>query len=199
MRTVLAPLLLVLLLVSPAGAQAPAQGPAPADLISALRQGGYVLYFRHTATDHTQNDSRMTSFEDCANQRNLVDQGRSDARMIGASLRALSVPIGTVVTSPHCRTVETAELAFGRGEKLNEAGYKSDEARYSALRKLLVAKPRRGTNTVVVGHGSPIQAIAGISLGEGDIAVVRPLEDRFEVLARIRVQDWAALVAAFGK
>jgi broad specificity phosphatase PhoE len=201
MRTTLA--LLLAFFASVVEAQAPAQAPAPAELISALRQGGYVLYFRHTATDHTQNDSRMTSFEDCANQRNLVDQGRSDARMIGVSLRTLSIPIGKIFTSPHCRTVETAELAFGRGEKLNEARYstgtKDDEARYAELRKLLAVKPAPKVNTVIVGHGAPIQAITGMSLGEGDIMVIRPLESRFEVLTRIRVQDWPALNAAVGK
>ena len=29
-------------------------------------RGGYVLYFRHAATDFSQNDARMTSFEDCS-------------------------------------------------------------------------------------------------------------------------------------
>jgi hypothetical protein len=40
-------------------------------LVQKLREGGYVLYMRHAATDFSQNDSRMTSYEDCANQRNL--------------------------------------------------------------------------------------------------------------------------------
>jgi broad specificity phosphatase PhoE len=214
MRITAALLLFTLHLAAPARAQAPLapQGQAPqssarqlssADIVNALREGGYVLYFRHTATDHTQNDSRMTSFDDCADQRNLVDKGREDARMIGSSLRALSIPIGRVYTSPHCRTVETAELAFGRGEKLNEvrysAGTGAEPPHYAELRRLLAAKPARGTNTVIVGHGAPIQTIAGLSLGEGDIEVLWPLDTRFELAARIRVEDWPALNAATGR
>jgi hypothetical protein len=60
----------------------------------ALRRGGYVLYFRHAATDMSKNDAGMTSFDDCPTQRNLVDRGRDDARTIGAAIRALGIPIG---------------------------------------------------------------------------------------------------------
>src|SRR5262245_7198816 len=51
-------------------APAPLQG---ADLLDALRAGGHVIYVRHADTDHSQNDRRMTSAEDCATQRNLTD------------------------------------------------------------------------------------------------------------------------------
>ena len=99
---------------APAAAPPPrSRLPAPA-LLSALRAGGYILYFRHTATDFGQNDEQMTGFEDCANQRNLTDGGRADARAIGAAIRSLGIPIGEVLASPFCRTRETAELIFGR-------------------------------------------------------------------------------------
>jgi hypothetical protein len=99
--------------------------------------------------------------------------------------------------SPYCRTVETAQLAFARGEKMNEARYagsaKGEAEGYTELRKLFTTRPKAGLNTVIIGHGSPIQAVSGLYLGEGDIAVIRPLDDRFEVYAVIRVQDWATL------
>ena len=63
---------LALVLAAPAGALAqsaaatPLRGP---ELLVALRAGGYILYFRHADTDHSQNDQRMTSVEDCATQR----------------------------------------------------------------------------------------------------------------------------------
>ena len=114
---------------------------APQAAADALRRGGYVLYFRHAATDMSKNDAGMTSFDDCPTQRNLVDRGRDDARAIGAAIRALGIPIGKVRASPFCRTVETAELAFGRAEKTAEARggpvRADDPARYAPLRKLL--------------------------------------------------------------
>jgi broad specificity phosphatase PhoE len=42
-----------------------------------------VLYIRHTSTDFGQNDAKMTGYEDCANQRNLTDKGRQEARAVG--------------------------------------------------------------------------------------------------------------------
>src|SRR5262252_5701360 len=60
-------------------------------VLSELRHGGYVLYFRHAATDFSQNDERMKSYEDCTTQRNLVDRGRADARAAGAAIRELKI------------------------------------------------------------------------------------------------------------
>ena len=170
---------------------------APRAAVDALRRGGYVLYFRHAATDMTKNDAGMKSFDDCPTQRNLVDRGRDDARAVGAAIKALGIPIGKVRASPYCRTVETAELAFGRAEKTAEARggpvRADDAARYAPLRKLLSERPAPGTNDVIVSHGNPFYAVAGLPyLAEGEAAVVLPTGDGFRVVARIRVEDWPA-------
>ena len=68
-----------------AGASAPIRSSAPdarhrlqgAALVRALRDGGLIIYFRHTATDFSKNDQQMRGFDDCANQRPLNDQGRT--------------------------------------------------------------------------------------------------------------------------
>ncbi len=170
---------------------------APPAAVDALRRGGYVLYFRHAATDMTKNDAGMKSFDDCPTQRNLVDRGRDDARAVGAAIKALGIPIGRVRASPYCRTVETAELMFGRAEKTAEVRggpvRADDPARYAALRKLLSARPAPGANDVIVSHGNPFHAVAGPPyLAEGEAAVVLPTGDGFRVIARIRVEDWPA-------
>ena len=82
-----------------------------------MRKGGYVLYIRHTSTDFSRDDSKSTSFEDCANQRPLTDKGRDEARAMAGHLKRLGIPIDRVYASPFCRTVETAMLAFGKAEK----------------------------------------------------------------------------------
>src|SRR6266496_2352656 len=71
----------------------PSRELAPAQLLAELLKGGYVLYFRHAATDFSENDERMKSYEDCANQRNLIDKGRADARAAGAAIRELRIPV----------------------------------------------------------------------------------------------------------
>src|SRR5437762_8473656 len=78
---------------------------APAQLLAELRKGGYILYFRHTATDFSKNDEGMKSFEDCANQRNLIDKGRAEARAAGVAIRRLGIPVERVLASPLFPTV----------------------------------------------------------------------------------------------
>jgi hypothetical protein len=46
-----------------------------------------------------------------------VRRNPQNSRAIGEAIRALDVPIGPVLASPLCRTVETAVLAFGFAEK----------------------------------------------------------------------------------
>jgi phosphohistidine phosphatase SixA len=201
--------LVALLLWAPAGSQTaelqrsslPSRELAPAQLLAELLNGGYILYFRHAATDFSQNDERMKSFEDCAHQRNLVDRGRSDARAAAAAIRRLGIPVERVLASPFCRTVETAQLLFGRAEKMQEVrGGPSAPAgseRYAALRKILATPVPAGTNLAVVGHGNPFHSVAGPPyLAEGEAAVIRPLGADFQIVARIPVDRWDALASA---
>lgn len=172
---------------------------ADPQLIGELRKGGYILYIRHTSTDFSKDDSKMRSFEDCASQRPLTDRGRDEARAVAGHLRRLGIPIGKVYASPFCRTVETALLAFGKAEKVNDARggpvKSEDPKRYDGLRTLLSAPPASGKNDVISSHGNPYFALFGPPyLAEGEVAVVRPGGNgRFETVARIRLGDWDSL------
>src|SRR5256885_8764233 len=42
----------------------PSRELAPAQLLAELRKGGYILYFRHAATDFSQNDEKMKRSEE---------------------------------------------------------------------------------------------------------------------------------------
>ena len=181
-----------------------ARAPQPlagAALVDALRQGGYVLYFRHTSTDFGQNDDRMTGYEDCTRQRNLTDAGRAEARAIGAAIRALGIPIGRVLASPFCRTRETAELMFGRATIANAVRggpAQADGDRYTELKALLANPVAGGVDLVIVSHGNPYRAIVGGPyLAEGEAAVIEPRgNEGFRVVAQIRKDEWAALATA---
>jgi len=186
----------------PSLAAAPdAQTLADRPLLAALKAGGLVLYFRHASTDFGQNDDEMTGYEDCARQRNLTDAGRAEARTIGAAIARLGVPVGDVLASPFCRTMETARLIFGRATATPavRGGPASGVApdRYAGLRQLLSTAPPPGTNVAIVSHGNPFRAVAGESyLAEGEAAVIRPLgSDGFRIVARIAKDGWDALAA----
>lgn len=151
-------------------------------LLTALREGGYVIYIRHAITDRSQMDSDLSDLTNCATQRNLTDEGRDQARLIGDSIGALGIPIGQVLTSELCRARETAELAFGQAtptpdlSSYDTAGSETGvSARIEALRQLLATPPAPGTNTVLVGHQFNIGDAAGVSLAEGEAAIFLPL------------------------
>lgn len=217
MRTCAIVFAFVLATAVPAAAQAPAsygttQTPAAAEraapalegraLVDALRRGGYVLYLRHTSTDFSQNDAAMTSYADCASQRNLTDAGRAEARAIAAGLRALRIPIGEVLASPYCRTMESGRLAFGKATpspavRGGPAQTESAE-RYAELRRLLSTPLAGATNLAISSHGNPFNAVAGPPyLAEGEIAVVQPQGNgAFRIVARVTKTGWTELATA---
>ena len=182
-------------------AETPSESLTGAALLQTLRGGGLILYFRHTSTDFGQNDDAMSGYEDCARQRNLTDNGRDEARRIGAAIKRLDIPIGDVLVSPFCRTRETAQLIFGRATVAPavRGGPARPETndRYAELRKLLSTPPRAGTNLAIASHGNPFRAVTDTQyLAEGEAAVIRPLGAQgFRIVARIPKDGWDALTA----
>jgi phosphohistidine phosphatase SixA len=160
---------------------------APWDL---LRGGGQVVLLRHTTTTPGAGDPPGFRLDACATQRNLTDPGRDEARRIGAAFRARGIPVGAVLSSPWCRCLETARLAFGRAEPWpalsNLFGDRSREAeQVAAMRARVSQRPAEG-NLVLVTHGVTIQALTGQSVAQGEFLVVTPEGDgRFRVAGRV--------------
>jgi broad specificity phosphatase PhoE len=166
-----------------------------------LQRGGVVLVIRHAATDFSKPDQDPVDLKDCRTQRNLSAEGRRDARRIGQGARRLQLRIGAVLSSPFCRTRETARLAFGRATVspalLNTITADHDAAwrrQIRAARRLLAAKPASGRITVLVTHGSVVGDATGHTLEEGETLVFRPVGGvRFRLLGRILPREWLAL------
>jgi broad specificity phosphatase PhoE len=164
--------------------------------VERLREGGYVVTFRHAATDSGVDTTEDLS--DCSRQRNLDAEGRRQSREIGRAFERLDIPVGRVLASPFCRTRDTAQLAFGRVQPtralLSVEFFPSPEAgRRKGLRRLLRAEPADGTNTVLVTHGSAILDAIGAEPEEGDAVIVEPGEGRrgYAVVADVPVGAWS--------
>ena len=176
------------------------QSGGPLEVVDRLRQGGYVVFLRHAATDHSQRDRFGVPLTDCSGQRNLTEAGREQARSIGRAWHELEIPVGNVLASGYCRTRETAELAFGRativpaltGIPTERVGTYSGRVR--ALRRLLGARPGDGENLVIVGHIANLEAATRVEIDEGDAAVFEPLgESRYRLVARVPASAWPQL------
>jgi phosphohistidine phosphatase SixA len=170
-------------------------GGVPARLVERLREGGYVVAFRHAATDSgidTTND-----LSDCSKQRNLNAEGRRQSRGIGQAFDRMEIPVDEVLASPFCRTRDTARLAFGRVEPsralLSVEFFASPrEGRRKGLRRMLATEPRRGTNTVLVSHGSAIVDATEVDPEEGDAVIVQPQRRGrgFAVVSTVTADEW---------
>jgi broad specificity phosphatase PhoE len=200
LRGLAAPAGVACILAAIAGSAGAAPDADPA-LARALQQGGLVLAMRHAATDFSKPDQDSVDLADCRTQRNLSAQGRADARTIGRGVRRLKLRIGAVLSSPFCRTKETARLAFGRftvSPALLNTIVAQHDARWRrqirAARRLLGTKPAPGTLTVLVTHGSVVGDTTGHTLEEGETLVFRPLgSSRFTLLGRILPREWRTL------
>jgi phosphohistidine phosphatase SixA len=153
-------------------------------LFAALKQGGYVIYLRHAASDATQNDLDPVDFANCASQRNLSEDGRVQAKAIGKAMAALGIAADKVLASPYCRTKETAALAFGTVETAEPLRYSdampenAQAALIEQLKRMLGIIPTAGKNTVMVGHSSNMKAAAGTwPRTEGGAVVLQPKSD----------------------
>jgi phosphohistidine phosphatase SixA len=202
---------LLLALAVLAGCGGAAEKPAadarlgPLQLVEALREGGYVLYLRHTHTDRSREDDPAVDLDDCSTQRNLSGEGREQAREIGSGFRSLDIPVGPVRSSEYCRTRETAELAFGAYEAepgLTGFPEESDPEygpRVRRTEELLAQKPPEGENTVLVAHVKNLEEVAALTIEEGELAVFEPLGGRsYRLRGRIPQDLWADLVAQAG-
>ena len=177
-----------------------------AALIDALRAGGFNLYFRHAATDWSQQD-RVKAVDDWLSCdptriRQLAEQGRETARNIGAAMRRLRVPVNEVLASPYCRTMETARL-LGLGEvrpsneviNLRVASYFGGrESVIVTARRLLGSATAEGGNRVIVAHGNVARDATPVYPGEAEMVVFRPDgEGGFTVVGRVSPATWQSL------
>jgi broad specificity phosphatase PhoE len=190
-------LLLLAIGVAPAAVQAQTK-----ELADALRQGGFVIYFRHADTGPAAPDPPSVDLARCETQRNLNDKGRTEAVEIGKQFERLGVPVGAVLASQFCRCWQTAELAFGRYEidpllTGVPRGPEHAQARREAsdaLRKLLATVPPMGKNTVLVSHGFNLIDLEGLYLStQGEAAIYRPDgHGGYQLVARVLPNEWAS-------
>lgn len=177
-------------------------------IVDALRDGGYVMYFRHAPTDWLDTDllESEASISSCdRNQmRQLSEEGRATARAVGDAMRRLGVPVSAVYASEYCRTTETARLlGFGPVETTRDvlntlaADYAGGrEALADKARTRLSTPPPSGSNTVLVGHGNVFLLVAGLRPPEAGAAIVQPSGNgEFEVLGVLSADDWVEMAA----
>jgi phosphohistidine phosphatase SixA len=152
----------------------------------AMRAPGAVVVLRHSYAPGGF-DPPDAKLDDCTTQRNLDDNGRVQARRIGEAFRKNAVTVGQVLSSPRCRCLDTARLAFGRVEPwevlqgaLNDAELR--RTRLAEVRKAVDAHTT-GPLLVLVTHGSVVTDLTGLNIKMGELVVLRRAPDGTRVVA----------------
>jgi phosphohistidine phosphatase SixA len=185
-----------------------AQSLSGAELVAALRKGGYVLVMRHASSPLATPDKDTADPENTALERQLDESGRETAREMGSAMKQLGIPIGTVFSSPAYRALETVRLAsLGTPRPVpelnvgaqNMAQAAADSTRAAWLRKEVAEGTRFGTDTLIVTHAPNILAAfrdSASGLVDGETLVFRP-DGRggANLVARVKIEEWAHLVA----
>ncbi len=173
---------------------------APDALIERMQAGGLVIYWRHAATDRSQRDTDLADMSRCEGQRNLDDRGHEQARQVGEGFERHAIPVERILSSPFCRNVDSARIAFGedswevRDDLFNVPPVRDRQRQQElveALRRYLVTAPGdAGKNVVIVGHNINLQQAARVRIDEGEIAVFEPGSDSPRVLGVLTPDDF---------
>jgi len=175
---------------------------------AALKQGGYVIVFRHGATTVDKGGTDPMGAgrgKSTATERQLSPRGRQAAREIGSAFKTLRIPIGAVYTSQLQRAVDTGRLISGKEvtttADLSEAGEHvtpgEKDRRAEAMLKIAATRPAKGTNTVLVSHKPNIVDAFGkdwSDVGEGEASIFKPDgSGKFVFVGRVQANDWSEL------
>ena len=146
------------------------------DVWEALRTPGSVVVLRHSYAPGAFDppDARL---EDCSTQRNLDESGKAQARRVGEAFRAHNITVGKVLSSPRCRCLETARLAFKEPEPwlILQGGRPNTEPLRNAVTAIRKAmdEHRDGPPLVLVTHGFVVTALTGLDIKMGAFVVLK--------------------------
>lgn len=183
-RSVLIGLILLPLFIITASANTLDQFPEKSSekLWAELKTNGTVILIRHALAPGT-GDPANFNLNNCATQRNLSEQGRAQARSIGAELRNRGIKIKQVLSSQWCRCLETAKLmnvGLVKPEPVLNSFFQdrsSAKAQTEALRQIIARHRQDQGFLVMVTHQVNITALTDIFPSSGGIVVVRGKAD----------------------
>ena len=165
-----------------------------------LREGGNVVFMRHGKTDMLATDVAGAGHDDCRDQRNLSPMGRDASRELGDAWRLLALEASEVWSSPMCRCIDTAMLAFGRAMAAPDLAPDPSApdgmmAAGQALLRLAAPPVAAGTNRIVVAHIFNARGALGVIPEEGEALILRPGPGGRPVVAgRLTATQWGDLV-----
>ena len=135
-----------------------------------IKNGNYTLYFRHSHRNKidtiiAHDILELLNANHIEGSSCLSSQGKKDAKLVGQIFAKIEMQVGTIISSPICRSKEMAEIAFGRIDVvdysfiyrplLNEREYKLHSEK---IKKALIKyEPKNKNNTIITAHASTLE------------------------------------------
>ncbi len=169
-------------------------------LVSALREGGYVIVMRHARSPRQTPNADTANPDNINRERQLDETGRNDAIAMGASIRRLAIPIVEVESSPTYRTRETARLAGFQEVQIreylgNQSMGNSSDAFTNRLLESLATAPQQGNRLLITHSPNITAAFPDLSpeVEQGEALVFDPDVSVEDPIARISISKWPSL------
>jgi phosphohistidine phosphatase SixA len=150
------------------------------ELSELMKQGNTVLMMRHAYAPGV-GDPANFKLNDCSTQRNLNQEGISQARAIGNWLRSQGLTEATVYTSPWCRCIDSAKLLnLGSPQIVEAIASTFNEQDYATPAKKSLTewmqnnfKKPNSKPQIMVTHQVNILSYTGVNTSSGEIVLVQ--------------------------
>ncbi len=145
--------------------------------IEKLKSGEKIIFIRHAYAPGS-GDPKNFKLNNCLTQRNLNQEGRNQASMIGLFFKKNNIPIDKVISSEWCRCKETASIAFFGEYETNrflnsfyeERFSKNKESQIKEL-KTYVKNWNKKKNLIFITHYVVISEILNVNASSGEIVI----------------------------
>ena len=160
------------------------------NLINELEEGGKLIFIRHAIAPGS-GDPENFNISRCNTQRNLDNNGKTQAKEIGNYLSSNNILIDKIISSEWCRCKETALLAFNKFETksflnsfYSSKFIKNKDQQMKEL-KIYIENWRSKKNLVLVTHFGVISEILDYNPSSGEIVIS---DINFKKLGNINIE-----------
>ena len=160
------------------------------NLIEKLDEGGKIIFIRHAYAPGS-GDPNNFNLSDCSTQRNLSEEGREQAKLIGKFFRENHIKVDKVLSSEWCRCKETAKIAFRNfstnsflNSFYNPLFAKNRNKQIKELNNYIETLKTNG-NLILVTHYVLISEVLNYNPSSGEIVVS---DKNFNVIGNVQIK-----------
>ena len=158
-------------------------------LIEKLDEGGKIIFIRH-AYAPGGGDPNNFNLSDCSTQRNLSEEGREQAKLIGKFFKENHIKVDKVLSSEWCRCKETAKIAFKDFSTSNflnsfyDPLYQKNKNKQIKELNNYIETLKTNGNLILVTHYVLISEVLNYNSSSGEIVVS---DKKFNVIGNIKI------------